>query len=88
MKTPEELLRKIHQSGLAEADVALWQQVIPVLTVDDVAAFLQIIDETPNELIFLTSMLRRKWAALQAHDQAAWQAIIQEELGHLQSIPD
>lgn len=79
MQPKEQLTQIINTSNLTAEDKELWQQAIENLEEDDLQAILDILNEDPSQLSFLTGNLRTKVNALKSDDQNAWDLAVSEE---------
>lgn len=82
----EKLLLIIRQSSLTVAQQSLWESFLRFADNATVQNILDVIENSPEDLAFLTKNLEEKNKAISSSDGQSWNSIIEEEKKYIQNI--
>ncbi len=79
MDTRTQILEKISQSSLSQADCNLWQGVLAYIPDNLQPHVLNAFNQDPDAIQKLTENLKTKIAAMETGDSAEWKKILEQE---------
>lgn len=82
----KKLLLIIRQSSLTVSQQSLWRSFLRFADEEAVQSILNVIEDAPKELAFLTKNLEEKNEALGSSDEQRWDSIVEEEKKYIQNI--